>query len=108
MNRRSNRKKSKSNPKLVMIIAAVLFVVYMSIITFGSHGLITLVEKESIKGDLEDQLSADSLELKELRKQKKLLETDDATIEKVARESYNLQKDGETIYKIERVDSVAN
>lgn len=108
MNRHVNRKKQERNPKVILILIGVVAVIYISIITFGSHGLITLVEKEGVKSELETQLKTDSLELKKLRKEKERLESSDAEIEKVAREAYNLQKDGETIYKIERADSVAD
>jgi cell division protein FtsB len=97
--------KPKKLSKFWIILSSFLFL-YIIFISFGSHGLFTFFELKKEKENIEADLKADSIKLKDLQKYKDNLENDDKTIEKIAREKYNMQKDGETIYIIEKKDSL--
>ena len=85
-----------------MVIGIGAILAYLSLITFGSHGLIQWYDLNAERNSLLQQLKEDSLRHERLKQEKIQLLKDDAYIEKVAREKYNLQKDNEKVYQIEK------
>lgn len=103
----ANRKSKTSNPRTRWIIIGLLAATFLYFVLFGSHGLLTLIDKSAEKSRIQTEIEADSIKLKKLREMQDKLFTDDETIEKVAREKYNMKKPGETVYKVQR-DSTDN
>lgn len=71
----------------------------ISFITFSPRGLLTRMNLESRKAELEAQVAEAEAEQARLLKESRALEHDLAAIEKVARERYGMILRGETVYK---------
>lgn len=104
MAKKSNKRKSTeiSSKRFKQVMFLTLILGYMSFITFGSHGLITLSEltdESNINIERIKQLKAEHLSLK-LNLQ--LTKSDTKKIEQIAREKYNMHKKGETVFIIEK------
>ena len=99
---KSNQTKKRS--KIGIIIGSGAIIAYISLITFGSHGLIQWYDLNEERNSLLLQLKKDSIRHEHLKQEKIRLLQDDAFIEKVAREKYNLQKEDEKVYQIEKKD----
>ena len=97
-------RQEKKRSKIGLIIGSGAIIAYISLITFGSHGLIQWYELNQERNSLLQQLKKDSIRHERLKQEKIRLLQDDAYIEKVAREKYNLQKDDEKVYQIEKKD----
>jgi cell division protein FtsB len=74
-------------------------------ITFSNKGLLRrimltheLAEREAHIGELKRDIAA-------LKKQRALLESDEATIERVARETHGMIRKGEVVYRVRPVSS---
>ena len=89
----------RSRKAVATAIIGVPFVIYF---VFGSHGVIQRVRLEREKADLEDKIREAQLETKRLQEESKALDNDMKEIEKVAREKYNMVREGETLYKVNR------
>ncbi|KXK41023.1 MAG: Cell division protein FtsB [Chlorobi bacterium OLB5] len=79
----------------LLILLAVL-----SYAVFGKKGILQRVELEMENRELRDKLKAEQERTIILQKEIEDLKTSDKKIEKVAREKYNMVKDGEEIYKV--------
>lgn len=104
----ANKKKSNRQKKKAVLITLIIVIVlaYGSIVLFGSHGLITLMNKKSEKDALIYTIKKDSLRNEALKNKLDKVKSDPDYIEKIAREKYNMQKAGEKVYKIEKKDSL--
>ena len=104
-----NKKKSTNQKKKAIILTIIIVIVvgYGSIVLFGSHGLITLMNKKAEKDALIYTIKKDSLKNEALKNKLDKIKNDPDYIEKVAREKYNMQKPGEKVYQIEKKDSLA-
>ena len=67
---------------------------------FGKKGILQRVELEMENRDLKEKLVQEQDKSLMLQKEIEELKTSDKKIEKVAREKYNMVKDGEEIYKV--------
>ncbi|HMT12377.1 MAG TPA: septum formation initiator family protein [Ignavibacteria bacterium] len=67
---------------------------------FGKKGILQRVELEMENRELREKLKTEQDKSLMLQKEIEDLKTSDKKIEKVAREKYNLVKDGEEIYKV--------
>lgn len=79
----------------LLILLAVL-----SYAVFGKKGILQRVELEMENRELREKLKAEQDRTLILQKEIEDLKTSDKKIEKVAREKYNMVKDGEEIYKV--------
>jgi len=84
-------------PKFILlgVAAAVLLVYFLS----GPRGTINLYKHSHEKQELLDEIKTLETQKAELDSEKVKLE-DDAYIEKIAREEYNMKKKGEKVYKV--------
>jgi cell division protein DivIC len=95
----------KQKKQLRLTILLLIALIYISALTFGSHGLINWYELKQVNNDLDEQLENDSLRYKQMQKEQKALKDNPKHIEKVAREKYNMQKKDEKVYKINKTDA---
>ncbi len=78
-----------------------IFTVFSFIFLNGPRGLIRYYKVDKEKEQLERDIKTLKQEKSELDSEKVKL-NDDAYIEKIARESYNMKKSGEKVYKIKK------
>jgi cell division protein FtsB len=69
---------------------------------FGSRGIVQRVRLEHEKTELQQKIREAEAEGKRLQEESKALEGDVKTIEKVARERYDMVRPGEKVYRISR------
>ncbi|MCX7985212.1 MAG: septum formation initiator family protein [Bacteroidetes bacterium] len=81
---------------LLIVIALLIFLFML----FDNKGLITRLQLEQQKRQLIEQLRTDTLELKRLNERIQALESNNDTIEHIARERYGMVREGETVYQI--------
>lgn len=79
----------------LLILLAIL-----SYAVFGKKGILQRVELEMENRQLKEKLKTEQDKSLMLEKEIEELRTSDKKIEKVAREKYNMVKDGEEIYKV--------
>ena len=79
----------------LLILLAIL-----SYAVFGKKGILQRVELEMENRELKEKLKAEQDKSLMLQKEIEEIKTSDKKIEKVAREKYNMVKDGEEIYKV--------
>lgn len=72
----------------------------LSYAVFGKKGILQRVELEMENRELKEKLRTEQDKSQMLQKEIEDLKTSDKKIEKVAREKYNMVKDGEEIYKV--------
>ena len=101
MSKVSRKQKKQLRLTILLLIAAI----YISALTFGSHGLINWYQLKQENNELDEKIKNDSTRFKELKEQRKALNNDKEYIEKVAREKYNMQKKDEKVYKINKTDA---
>ena len=89
--------KKKLRLILISAIALILIIIFVS----GRRGTIRLIRDINQKQTLEQQIEELELTKAELDSIKKRLENDPTYIEKIAREEYNMKKEGEKVIKIE-------
>jgi cell division protein FtsB len=89
----------KINLKIVIIsvVALVLIITFIS----GSRGTIRLFRDMHQKQNLEKEINELETTKTELDSIKNRLENDPTYIEKIAREEYNMKKEGEKVIKVE-------
>ena len=92
----TNQKKLKKRPWFLFLIVGI--VVLSSIFVFGNHGLIRYFQLESRKKELIQQITALKEDQERLQKEIEMLQNNYRYIEKIAREKYQMGKDGEKIY----------
>jgi cell division protein FtsB len=96
------RKKKKKTVFSPLIIFSLIFIAYLLFLTFSSYGFISWSELVDESSQLDKKLSGLRKKNISLKQEKKLLQSDNEKIEKVAREKYNMKKSGEIVYKIIR------
>jgi len=101
--RRKNSQKSSESKIWRYVLFAVLTVLALLFFLTGPRGTIQLIHQNKEKERL-------IKEIEELEKTKAALDSEkvklnqDAYIEKIAREQYNMKREGEKVYKIEIED----
>lgn len=88
--------------KFFLFLTIILLVLAYAL--FGRKGLIQRVELELENKDLKQKLVEEQKKTELLKKEIDELKTSEKKIDKVAREKYNMTKEGEEVYKIQ-VDS---
>lgn len=81
-----------------------IFLLVLSYALFGKKGILQRVDLEMENKELRQKLKEEQDKTIMLQKEIEQLKSSDKKIEKVAREKYNMSKEGEEIYKIQ-VDS---
>lgn len=80
-----------------------VLVVLCATLLFANKGIWRHIALSSEIGDLQEIEATMGEEEKHLREQVNRLKSEDvATIERIARERYNMKKDGEIIYRLEK------
>jgi cell division protein FtsB len=88
-------------PKLLLLSS--VLVVLTATLLFANKGIWRHVSLKSEISELQEVEAQMAVEEAHLKKQVGLLKSEDAaTIERVARERYNMKKDGEIIYRLEK------
>jgi cell division protein FtsB len=83
-------------------IGTLVFIPALSFVLFSNRGVIQRINLESQKEDLVRQVEQLKKEQARLNEKSKLLESDPAMIEKIAREKFGMIRDGETVYKLKK------
>jgi cell division protein FtsB len=86
------------NRKIVLMAGVVLVTVLM--ITFSNKGLLRRIMLSRELTERETHVTELRRDIAELRRQRDLLENDEATIERVARETHGMIRKGEVIYRV--------
>jgi cell division protein FtsB len=94
------KKVFKTRRRALFVIVGTLLVSY---ILFNNRGIITRIRLEHQRLVMIEKVRAADEETKRLQSYLKALDGDKKTIEKVAREKYGMARDGETVYKVNRV-----
>jgi cell division protein FtsB len=93
------KKAAKNKMRTVLIVLISIIFLYL---LFDNKGIIKRLSLEAQHREWIEKLQADSAETKRLQEQIKALENDNKTIEKTAREKYNMKREGETVYQIKK------
>ena len=93
--------KSAAKNKKRTVLLVVLFLLFLYLL-FDNKGIIKRLSLEAQHNEWIKKVQADSLETKLLQEQIKALEGDKKTIEKTAREKYNMKREGETVYQVKK------
>jgi cell division protein FtsL len=102
--RKNKRNRTKKRPWYLFLIIGMI--ILSSIFLFGNHGLIRYFQLERRKQELVQQITALKQEQERLQKEIEMLQNNYRYIEKIAREKYQMGKDGEKIYfMIQPVDN---
>ncbi len=83
-------------PFLLLIIAAIVLI----LATFGNKGLLRRIMLGHEVTDKEQRIAQLKVDIKSLTSQRNLLSSDEATIERVARETHGMIKPGEVVYRV--------
>jgi cell division protein FtsB len=81
-------------------IYLLILVAILSYAVFGKKGILQRVELEMENSQLKEKLKSEQDKSLMLQKEIEEIKTSDKKIEKVAREKYNMVKEGEEIYKV--------
>jgi cell division protein FtsB len=81
-------------------LAAIAAIPVLAIFTFGNRGIIKRVQLQMEADNLYQQIAHDRAVGDSLRGQIKLMTTDTAATERLARERYGMVRPGETIYRV--------
>lgn len=74
-------------------------------LVLGEYGLLRIIELRKERARLEEEITRSKMKQVLLEERKQKLETDEFTIEKIARERGGMYKPGETIFLFEEADS---
>jgi len=103
-NKTTRRDQKKKRRWFLFLIVGILLL--SSIFLFGNHGLIRYFQLERRKQELIQQIAVLKIEQEKLQQEIEMLQNNYRYIEKIAREKYQMGKDGEKIYfMIEQVDT---
>lgn len=96
--RHRNLKKAgtKKKPAYIFFVIGILLIAY--IFLFGNHGLIRYFQLQYRKSELNRQIANLKAEQERLQKEIDMLQNNYRYIEKIAREKYQMGKEGEKIY----------
>jgi len=90
------RKLRRHKGRVAIVAVATILV---GIALFGSRGFVHRFQLERQKADLEQKIREAEAEQKRLQQESRSLDTNKRTMEKVAREKYDMARPGETVYK---------
>jgi len=98
------RKPTKNlNPKLIRVgIGLIVFVLILFVFVSGPRGTWQLYRTDREKQKLVDEIRELEFKKAELDSERTRLLNDPEYIEKIAREKYNMKKEGEKVSKIEK------
>ena len=94
--KRSKRSNIKKRPWFLFLIVGILLL--SSVFLFGNHGLIRYYQLQRRKNELVRQIAELKEEQAKLQNEINMLQNNYRYIEKIAREKYQMGKDGEKIY----------
>ena len=83
---------------LLVLVIGLPLILYL---LFGSRGVVQRLRLQAQKSELQEKIHAQELEIQRLRAEIKALEADKRAIEKVARERYQMVREGETLYLVD-------
>jgi cell division protein FtsL len=89
----------RNKRRTIFILAGVFLSSYA---LFGNHGILTRIQLERQRSEMAAKLQQAEEETKKLQAQIKALESDQKTIEKIAREKYGMARPGETVYRVKK------
>ena len=94
--------KKRTGKKPYRIIIPVVAVILLIIIFIpGSHGTLQWYTSQQEKNQLLDDMQTLKARKAQLDSERILLQNDNAYIEKIAREKYNMKKKGEKVFRID-------
>ena len=86
------------NRKIAIIIGVVFVTILM--ITFSNKGLLRRIMLTQELHERETHVEQLKQDISELRRQRDLIESDEGTIERVARETHGMIRKGEVVYRV--------
>jgi cell division protein FtsB len=89
-----------SPAKILRILGWTLAIWFGSAILLGDSGLFSIFQMRGMKGSLRDEVEALESKRDETAEYRDALANDPEMIEKVARETYGMIKDGEVTYRV--------
>jgi len=90
---------TKSRKRALVLLAGTLAIVYL---LFDNKGIIKRIGLEMQRRDMIEKVEEAGKETARLQAQKKALEGDKKTIEKLAREKYGMSRQGEKVYRVKK------
>ncbi len=89
----------KNRKRALLLLAGTLAAVYL---LFDNKGIIKRITLEVQRKEMIEKVEEAGKETARLQAQKKALEGDKKTIEKLAREKYGMSREGEKIYRVKK------
>jgi cell division protein FtsB len=93
------RKLIRNKRAMLALIVGLPVLLY---IFFGPRGIVQRIRLQAQKTELETKIREAQMETQRLQAESKALEGDRKAIEKVAREKYNMVREGETVYRVNK------
>lgn len=90
---------SRNRRRALLLLGGTLAIVYL---LFDNKGIIKRVRLEMQKQEMIGKVEEAKKETVRLQAQKKALEGDKKTVEKLAREKYGMAREGETVYRMKK------
>jgi len=90
---------TRNRKKGLILLAGSLAAVYL---LFDNKGIIKRISLEVQRRQVVEKVEEAQKETLRLQVQKKALEGDKKTIEKIAREKYGMSRQGETVYRVKK------
>ena len=90
---------TRNRKKALILLAGSLAAVYL---LFDNKGIIKRISLEVQRRQVVEKVEEAQKETLRLQVQKKALEGDKKTIEKIAREKYGMSRQGETVYRVKK------
>lgn len=101
MPRRSKKSKDKLKEILKRTLIVLVIIGLLAYITFGSHGLLKIIELKKREMYLNEQYEELSERKEALKDSLELLKKDTFLLEKIAREKLGMIKEGDTVIILE-------
>lgn len=92
------KKISNDSKKRHLFLGGLLFGIIFLFIFFSNNGLLTRIELELEKAEIQEEITEKKAKIEESKDQIIRLKTDSLEIERIAREKYGYVKEGEKIY----------
>ncbi len=93
------REVMKNRRKTLLILGGILVAVYL---LFDNKGILKRISLEMQRNEIAAKVEDANKETQRLEAQKKALEGDKKTVEKLAREKYGMARSGETVYRVKK------
>ena len=90
---------TRNRKRALFAVLALLAVVYL---LFDNKGIIKRIRLEMQRKEMIQKVETAEQETIKLQAQKKALEGDRKTVEKLAREKYGMARKGETVYRVKK------